>query len=339
MNCIYCNKQITNRKKGDHLIPQGLGKFSPEITVFHTCRDCDSENGNTFERIVLRTGVFGVFRPTKGIKSKNNKNLPIHSPSLDKFRAIESQKFAITNISKPDESVYVSSKGEMKFANQILIKKNDILIDSINIPITRNIQEICNFIKDNIPENQNDLECELALCPEQMEEILKELSRRDIIFEEPYMKKSQREVQILRISSIITENHFRFVTSIVLKGMIYLGYSTCLLCHMIDYVKTGDTKNLIYGYVDHQESGTNALDDPSLKLFYHLFEWRITENSIKIIASLLAHKNVNGIRIKVSLKSGNDTSIIIPFGKIVARYGETPNDGILEIFHGNNKVV
>ncbi len=339
MNCIYCNKPITNRKKGDHLIPQGLGKFSPEITVFHTCRDCDSENGNSFERIVLRTGVLGVFRPIKGIKSRNNRNLPIHSPSLDKFSAIESQKFNITNISNPDESVYVSSKGEMKFANQILIKKNGIMINSINIPITRNIQEICNFIEENIPDNLNDLECELAVCQEQMEEIIKEMTRRGKKLEEPYLKNQQTKLSKVQISSIITENHFRFVTSIVIKGMIYLGYSTGLLCHMIDYVKTGDINNLIYGYVDQQESGTDALDDPPLNFFYHLFEWQITENSIKIVASLLAHKNVNGIRIKLSLKTGNDNSIIIPFGRIVARCGETPNDGILEIFHGDNKVV
>ena len=98
MNCIFCNKNVTNRKKGDHLIPQGLGNFSPEITIMQICRECDSKNGNTFERIVLRTGILAFIRSIKGIKSINNKGLPIHSPSLDKFRAIESQDFTIKNM-------------------------------------------------------------------------------------------------------------------------------------------------------------------------------------------------------------------------------------------------
>ena len=128
MNCIYCDNQITGRKKGDHIIPQGLGKFTPEITVFHICRECDSKHGNEFERIALRTGMLGTFRAIKGIKSRNHKKQPIHSPSLDKFSALESQEFAISNISKPDQTVFVGEDGLVRSANKILIKTNEKFI-------------------------------------------------------------------------------------------------------------------------------------------------------------------------------------------------------------------
>jgi hypothetical protein len=103
-------------------------------------------------------------------------------------------------------------------------------------------------------------------------------------------------------------------------------------------VKTGERKNLLYRVIDDQESGWDALDDPPLNQFYHGFEWGITDKYIAITASILAHKNVNGIRMKLALKTGSDNSIIIPYGKIIARYGNTPKDGTLEIFHGDHKV-
>ncbi len=338
MNCIYCNDPINGRRRGDHIIPQGLGKFSPELKVLHACKKCDSINGNGFERIVLRTGILSVFRSTMGIKSKNNKGLPIHSPSLDRFLAIESQEFAITNTSKPNETVYVGGNGSIRFANVILIKKKGILINRIEIPPTLDIREICNFIESRIPKKLDDLECELSICKEQMEDVKKELSRRGKKLENAYLTGQEPEFSILKISSILTENHFRFIANTVLKGMIFLGYNTNLLRPMIEYVKTGDNNNLIYKFIDQQESGSDMADGPPLNVFYHAFEWRVTENSIVITASILAHKNVNGIRMKLSLKAGNDDLIIIPYGKIIARYGDTPSDGILEIFHGDHKI-
>lgn len=338
MNCIYCNNPITGRKTGDHIIPQGLGKFVPDLTVFHICKACDSKHGNRFERIVLRTGILSFFRSIKGIKSKNNKKSPIHSPSLDKFSEIESQEFTISNFTKPDETVYVDGSGVVRFANTIRISKNGVLIDSIEIPPTRDIKEICNFIEKKVPKKLDDVECELNICKEQMVDVLNELRERGRKLGEPYPKNQSDGFSILKISSLVTENHFRFVASTVLKGLIFLGYSTDLLRPLIEYVKTGALDNVIYRFVDAQESGMDALDDPSLKHFYHAFEWRITETAVLITASILAHKNVNGIRMKLSVKLGNDRSIIIPYGKIIAKYGNTPNDGILEIFHGDHKV-
>jgi hypothetical protein len=280
-----------------------------------------------------------MFRAAKGIKSKNNKGLPIHSPSLDKFRGIESQEFAIVNTSKPGETVYVDDKGAIRFANTILIKKDGVLVERIEIPPTRDIREICNFIEAKTPERLDSFECELDICAGQMEDILRELTRRGTKkLEGPCRKYHRGEFSVLKVSSILTENHFRFVASTILKGMIYLGYSANLLRPLIEYVKTGDTNNLIYRDIDHQESGVDMFDDPPLKLFYHVFEWSLTENSLTISASILAHKKVNGIRLKLAAKVGNDNSIVIPYGKIVARYGDTPKDGILELFHGDRKI-
>ena len=211
-------------------------------------------------------------------------------------------------------------------------------IKSIEIPPTRNIGEICNFIEENIPQELNDITFEFHISKEQFEDVLNELKSRGRKIGETYNLNQQPEYTVVKISSIITENHFRFVTSTVLKTMLFLGYSTDLLRPMIEYVKTGDTSNLIYFYIDEQESSMDTLDDPPLKLFYHTFEWNISENSVELVASLLAHKNANGIRMKISLKTGKDKSVFIPYGKICAKYGDTPNDGILEIFHGDHKI-
>lgn len=337
MNCIYCNSPITGRKKGDHIISQGLGKFSPEFTVLCICKNCDSKNGSGFERIALRTGIIGAFRAIKGIKSHNNKRLPPHSPSLDKFNVLESQQFAIANISSPNETVYVADRA-VRFSNTIVIKKNGVLIDTIDIPATRDIREICNFIEAKIPERLDGLECELHIHKEQMKAVSKELTRRGKKLEDIGMIKREPEFQLLQFSTILTDNHIRFVVSTVVKGMIFLGYSADLLRPMIEYVKTGNPQNLLYRGIDQRESGMDTFDDPPLSLFYHSFQWEITGNSIAIAASLLAHKNVNGIRVKVSAKAGNDNSIVIPYGKIIARYGDTPNEGRVEIFHGDHKI-
>ncbi len=338
MNCIFCNKPIIGRRKGDHIIPQGLGKFTPELTVLHSCKECDSKNGAEFERIVLRTGILSVFRSIKGIKSNNHKGLPMHSPSLDKFRAIESEDFHIKNVNKPDEDVYIASDGTARYANSIIIKKDGALMNAINIPPTRDIRKMCDFIEANTPKNLEVFECELHISQEQMAEVSQELSRRGRRLDSIRPTKQEAEFSTLKISFLFTDNHFRFVASTILKGMIFLGYSTELLLPMVQYVKTGESDNLIYRGIDKRESGTDTLDDPPLNVFYHKFEWSVTDRSIEIAASILAHRNVNGIRAKLSVKAGRDSTIVVPYGKIIAKYGDTPNDGKLEVFLGDNKI-
>ena len=220
----------------------------------------------------------------------------------------------------------------------MVIKKKGVMIDTIDIPVTRSIREICNFIEAKIPERLDGLECELHIHKEQMNAVSKELTRRGKKLEDLGMRKREPEFQLVQISSLLTESHIRFVVSTVLKGMIFLGYNPDLLRPMIEYVKTGEPQNLLYRGIDDQESGMDTFDDPPLRLFYHSFQWKIMENSIAIAASLLAHKKVNGIRVKVSAKLGKDGSIIIPYGKIVAKYGDTPRDGIVEIFLGDQKI-
>jgi hypothetical protein len=121
MRCVFCDNVFDKRKTGDHIIPQGLGRFHPNKTVCCICKDCDAKNGNDFERIALRTGLIGFFRSIKGIKSNNNKKSPQHSLSLDKFGALESQQFSVTNISNPEESVYLD--GPIMAVNKIIVRK------------------------------------------------------------------------------------------------------------------------------------------------------------------------------------------------------------------------
>lgn len=338
MKCIYCNNPITDRKKGDHVISQGLGKFSPEITVFHICRNCDSKHGNEFERIALRTGVLGTFRAISGVKSRNHRNKPIHSPSLDKFSALESQDFSITNTKNPDQTVYIGDNGVVRFANRIQVIKNEEIIETIEIPPTRNIGEIIDFIENITSKYHSGTEFDLHICEEQFEDVMKGLRIRGRKLSDIRHLRPETESNILKISTIVTENHFRFVASTVLKAMIFLGYSTDLLHFLIEYVKKGDPKKLYSFYVDKQESGMDTLDNPPLNIFYHTFEWNISESSLKIVASLLAHRQVNGMRLKLYVKTGEDKSIFIPYGKVIAKYGNTPNDGILEVFHGDQKI-
>jgi hypothetical protein len=338
MNCIYCNTPITGRKKGDHIIPQGLGKFLPDLTINHTCRNCDSNNGSNFEKIAIRTGFIGFFRALKGIKSRNNRNLPHKSPSLDKFNAIESQQFSITDSINPDKLFYINRNGQVRFPNRILVRKYGNIIHTINIPNTHDIRDICNFIEEKTPVKIDGLESELRICDELFNDVIYELKRRGKRFSQPTKSDNTEEYKILRIQSIMTENHFRFVTSTVLKAMLYLNYNIKLLEPMIDYVKTGNTINLLNHYIDEKESMIDAKDNPPLHFFSYLFEWGINEKAILISTSILAHKNVNGIRMKLAIKTGVDKSIIIPFGKVIARYGETPLDNKLELYHGNCRI-
>jgi hypothetical protein len=339
MECIYCNNSITDRKKGDHVIPQGLGKFTPEIAVFCICRKCDSKHGNEFERIALRTGILSTFRAIKGIKSKNNPKKPIHSPSLDKFPALESQQFNITNITNPNQTVYIGNEGVVLYANRIQVIINENITETIEIPPAREIEEICDFIEKTISKYPEETDFDLNICDEQQfEDVMKELRIRGRKLSDIRHLKQEPEFKVLKISTVVTDNHFRFVASTVLKAMIFLGYSVDLLHYLIEYVKKGDPSSFYSScYVDQQESGMDTLDDPHLNVFYHTFEWNITESSLKIAASLLAHKQVNGMRLKLSVKTGEDKSIVIPYGKVIAKYGETLNDGTLEVFHGDHK--
>lgn len=183
------------------------------------------------------------------------------------------------------------------------------------------------------------MEFELRICDEIISDVINELQRRGKKISELKKSENNKEYIKLRIRSLVTENHFRFVTSTVLKAMLYLGYNINLLNPMADYVKTGNTNNLIDHYIDANESGMDANDNLPLNMYSYLFEWAIDEKKILISTSILAHKKVNGLRLKLAVKAGNDNSIIIPFGKIVAKYGVTPLNGILELYHGNQKVI
>ena len=101
MNCIFCDKPFKKRKIGDHVIPQGLGVFVPELTLMNVCQSCDKRHGNDFERIAMRTGMLAFFRFINSIKCKNNKRRIIHNPQKQKFSSIESQDFSVSDNKNP----------------------------------------------------------------------------------------------------------------------------------------------------------------------------------------------------------------------------------------------
>ncbi len=337
MICIFCNKEFTKRKTGDHIIPQGLGKFKPEKTVHCVCKECDSKHGNSFERIALRTGLLGFFRSIYEIKSKNNPNSKPHSLFLDKFSAIESQEFSITNLSDPSQNVYID--GDVMHTNKILISKNNKVIKTIDIPITRDIRDICNFIESTINANKSEgLSFEIQ-SQKDFQPVFEELKNRGFLFEIRTLEHDNNNIDILKISSIFTENHFRFISSIALKSMIYLDYSPTLLQNIIEYVKNGNNSYVTCLDINQAESGFDTLNAPPLNIFRHIIEWKISEKHILIKASILAHKNINGLRVYISFPSRQDNRIIIPYGKTIAQYGDTPYNGTLELFKGDTQVV
>jgi hypothetical protein len=67
--CVFCNNTFRKRKTGDHILPQGLGKFHPEFILKNVCETCDTRHGNYFERVATQTGFIGLFRLKKHIKS------------------------------------------------------------------------------------------------------------------------------------------------------------------------------------------------------------------------------------------------------------------------------
>jgi len=338
IHCIYCDKVLNNRSEGDHIIPQGLGTFKPNLTIMNSCVDCDAKNGNTFELIAMRTGFVSFLRSIHRVKSKNNRKKPIKSPSLDKFQAIESVEFAINNLSRPSEPIYIGSDGRVRFANFIQITKNDSIVEKAFAPITRDVTAICDFIDETFAKYSPEYMCELNFSKDLRDNVNKELLRRGRKFHGEPTSIHEEEFLIIKLETILTDNHFRFVANILLKGMLYSGYTKQLLINVLHFVTTGARDNVIYSMIDAKESGFDMLDSPSLSEFYHTFTWNVSSSSIDFTASLFAHRSVNGIRMKISFEAGEDDSIIIPYGSIVAKYGATSNDGVIEIFKGDSKI-
>jgi hypothetical protein len=53
--CLYCGVEFPKRKTGDHVIPQGFGKFTPELLLDNVCKTCDSNHGGKIEQAIMRS--------------------------------------------------------------------------------------------------------------------------------------------------------------------------------------------------------------------------------------------------------------------------------------------
>ncbi len=318
-------------------MPQGLGQFYPEATIMCVCKECDTRHGNEFELIALRTGFLSFFRAIYGIKSKNNPKKPIHNPQKDKFNAIESKEFMIQNVNDEKDIVELTRNGNLRFSDEILVLKNEQQIDSIKIPIFDDIRETCNFIQQKTNQKIDGVEYELRTGGETHDAIVKELSRRGILKSNPKFLGIKPKREAFWVRSTFSNNHFRFIASIVLKTMIFVGYEKSLLSYLIDYVDKNDMGNIKYRNIDLNKTGFDALDEPPADIFYHTFNWNLTEDVIKMEASILAHRNVNGFKLHLAVNAGTNKNIIIPYGNVHAKYTES-GKGELTICLGERKI-
>jgi hypothetical protein len=87
--------EVPERATGDHVIPQLLGKFRPEIMLKNVCRDCDSHIGATAEKALARGGLTGWFRLLNGIKSAQSKRKDAYNPLTDAHFGFKSNWFDV----------------------------------------------------------------------------------------------------------------------------------------------------------------------------------------------------------------------------------------------------
>ncbi|QQS06534.1 MAG: hypothetical protein IPK50_06460 [Fibrobacterota bacterium] len=339
IECVFCGLPVQDRKKGDHIIPQGLGTFYPEVTVFNICRNCDRNHGGSFEQTFLRTGFIAFLRSRHKIKSKNNKSRPAHNPSFERSNSIESKAFRITSSNYPHKEVYFSKIGELRHQNFIRIITQGEEIGTINLPISYDIRDICNFIESKGSIKPHDALYELHLSIEVYESVTNELARRGVGYSPRAKVDRVAEIENVDVDFVVTENHFKTICYTVLKALLFLKYQKSLLQPMIDFIKNSNLESIIHGEFDLINSGTNASDNPPLNIFYHHFEWNIGCDSIWVTGKVFAHRNVNGLKFNLQLKTGATTEIIIPHGQIIANYRDGPHNGTIQIYRGDSKVV
>jgi hypothetical protein len=337
--CVFCNNPFKKRPKGDHVVPQGLGIFRPEFTLNNVCEECDNRHGYTFERVVLQTGVMGLVRLRNQIKSKNNKKGKPHNPFFDDKYGNKSGKFSISKIG--DESIVpsFSDDGTVYSAQEIRLLKNGQTDRIISIPPEHDISTICTFIAETYSANKSEYQIELRLNNFQAESIFKELEIRGIKLGQVARLPREERYEIFHVSSEISEDHLRFMSSIALKAMLYCGYSSALLHHLLNYTDKDIKYHDSIATVNAIESNIDFRKEPELNQLYHYFEWEFTQNRILIRASFLAQGNNPGLRFFFNFPQGTSDEIIIPFGSILLKYGKTNKDGHVYLKKGNKEIV
>jgi hypothetical protein len=336
--CLFCNKPFAKRNKGDHVVPQGMGIFRPEFILHNVCTECDNRHGNTFERIALRTGLMGLVRLRKQIKSKNNKNGKPFNPYFDDKFGNKSGNFRISKANGDQIVPSFFDDGTVCAPQEIRLIKGDHAEKIILIPAEQNISKICDFISDTYLKFKNEFQIELRLNNFQSKEIYKELEDRGRKLGQLVKLPREEKHEIFNIHSVIGESHFRFIASIPLKAMIYSSYPLSLLHPLINYVDKGIMKHDDITTINAKDSAMDFRKEPELNEFYHYFEWSFTQNRIIIKTYFLAHRNNSGLCFFFSFPQGTSNAIIIPFGSLLLKYGKTIKDGLVCLKKGNEEI-
>jgi hypothetical protein len=336
--CLFCNKPFAKRKKGDHVVPQGMGIFHPEFILHNVCTECDNRHGHTFERVALRTGLMGFFRLRKQIKSKNNKNDKPFNPFFDDKFGNKSGNFSISNKNGDKTVPSFFDDGTVYAPQEMRLLKGNQVEQIILIPAEQDISKICDFISDTFLKYKNDFQIELRLNNFQKEAICKELEVRGRKLGQFVKLPREESHEIFNIHSVMGEPHFRFIASIPLKAIIYCDYPLSLLHPLINFVDKGVVKLTDITTINVKDSAMAFSQEPDLHELYHFFEWTFSQDRIIIKARFLAHRNKSGLCFFFSFPQGICNDIIIPFGSLLLKYGKTSKDGLVCLKRGQEEI-
>lgn len=332
--CLYCLAPIDNRSTGDHIFPQGFGKFLPNFTIKNVCKQCDEAHGGSFELIAFRTGMLGFFRKIYSIQSGSSKKKSRKptNPTLDIIGRKAPNSLEIKSQIDEKEKLYLTDEGVVTTTNVILVYKHRRMIDKIYIPATRNIRDICNFIDSKI--QKSDYLLFSIEIHENAPVILRELERRGHKFNKLSELVRTDEIIPVTVSAKITDIHLKLILNIAIKAMTHLGYERSLISPMIEYVHSGKTPHIFKIKYIRDATKDESISNPSLDEYSHEITWEIRENTILIRASLMKHFEINGLDLEIRISSGQSTKLIVPFGGLTAKYSKDSDYGNLNIFLG-----
>lgn len=340
MKCIYCGGEADSRSGGDHLIPQALGRFHPDIKIKCVCTACDSQHGSSFERIVLKSGFLSFFRRILRITNRNSKRAKRKSnnPTLDRSGDIESLKFRISSTRTPDKPIYLGDDGYIHESDLIIVEKDGREVEKIYIPPTRNASDVCEFVHAKLFPVRGD-NYRVFLSESYADAVINQLNTMGITAVSRGTEHQEEIDYNVSVTSLITENHIRFVCNIVVKAMVYMGYSIELLDPMIQYVHTGRHPDVFAIREKFRGSRFADMHHERLADFFHSFSWRISKDQIHIAAAIMATESAPGFCLEIIMSTGDDRSIVIPFGKVIAKYDATGMNGEFILEKGSTKFV
>ena len=60
--CIYCRADVPDDAPPEHVIPQGFGVFTPDLTLDCVCKACNHFFGTTLEWLMRNESIEGALR-------------------------------------------------------------------------------------------------------------------------------------------------------------------------------------------------------------------------------------------------------------------------------------